>query len=193
MCKDLHFGEEDPLFFPQPYTPGLGHLAVIPMRSPEGDQCHSAAWIIPSLSDFDPAPSADPSRGLGVLSVAIRRPLKECFDKMVNRISTITLDDMDKEPSQKSNLRADPMVTRLIFTINFLLARLKSLSSYREAAMTFAHCQRAYLELAGRVEWLANFRRLVYNPPLVRSTEVACVVGAITSDDETAKRLFLAG
>ncbi|KAK1215779.1 hypothetical protein PQX77_021589 [Marasmius sp. AFHP31] len=193
MRKDFHFGEEDPLFFPQPYTAGIGHLSVIPMRTSEASNPHSAAWTIPSHSDFEPAPSADPSRGLGMLSLAIRRPLQACFDSMVQRISTITLDEMVKDPSQRSNLRNDPLTTRYIFTIKFLLARLKSLSSYREAAMTFSLCQRAYLELTGRVEWLATYRALVHNPPTVRSAEDAHVVGALTGDDETAHRLFYAG
>ncbi|KAL0057492.1 hypothetical protein AAF712_015862 [Marasmius tenuissimus] len=98
----------------------------------------------------------------------------------MQRISTITLDDMGKEPQQKSNLRTDEQTTRYIYTIKFLISRLKSLSSYREAALTFSLCQRAYLELAGRVEWLATYRQLVHNPPTTRPTEEARVVGALT-------------
>ncbi|KAL0057493.1 hypothetical protein AAF712_015863 [Marasmius tenuissimus] len=56
MRKDLHFGEEDPLFFPQPYTPGIGHLSVIPIRTSEPNNPHSPAWTAPSPSDFEQAP-----------------------------------------------------------------------------------------------------------------------------------------
>ncbi|KAL0059302.1 hypothetical protein AAF712_013950 [Marasmius tenuissimus] len=100
---------------------------------------------------------------------------------------------MVKEPSQRSNLRKDPLTTRYIFTIKFFLARLKLLSSYWEAAMTFSLCQRAYLELTGWVEWLATYRALVHNPPTVWPIEEAHVVDALTGDDETAHCLFYAG
>ncbi|KAK1234652.1 hypothetical protein PQX77_002145 [Marasmius sp. AFHP31] len=194
MRRDFHFGEEDPLFFPQPYIPGIGYLSVIPFPTSDLTSPHSAAWRIAQPLDFVRVPSNDPSRGLGTLSDEIRLSIQKAFDKLAERIVNISIDDRSKAESEKSNVKNDQPIMRYLFRIKYLLSRLKSLSSYREAVLTFSSCQRAYLELVARVDWLETYRRRMYNPsPANRPVEEAKVVGALTGDDETASRLFLAG
>ncbi|KAL0572514.1 hypothetical protein V5O48_009456 [Marasmius crinis-equi] len=192
MRKDLHFGEEDPLWFPQPYIPGLGYLSVIPFPTSDPSSPHAAAWKPPAEAHFIPAASTDPSHGLGMLSPALRGPLQKAFAALNQRINDYVLDERGKG-KESSGLREDKVTTRYIFDLKFLFARLASLSSYREAAMTYALCQRAYLELTARVDWLTTYRRRVDDPSSVRPLDDAKVVGALTGDDETAMRLFHAG
>ncbi|KAG7088003.1 hypothetical protein E1B28_012042 [Marasmius oreades] len=163
MRRDFHFGEEDPLYFPQLYTPGIGHLSIIPYPTSDPTSPHLSAWKMPRQEDFTPTNPDDPSRGLGSLTPQFRAPLRNAFDALY------------------------------IFDIKFLLAHLNTLSSFREAALTFSLCQRAYLELAAHIEWLSVYRPRVHNPPSVRPLEEANVVGALTGDSETAERLFYAG
>ncbi|KAK1216699.1 hypothetical protein PQX77_020662 [Marasmius sp. AFHP31] len=194
MRRDFHFGEEDPLFFPQPYIPGIGYLSVIPFPTSDSTSPHSAAWRTAELSDFVRVPSNNPSRGLGTLSNEIRLSIQKAFDKLAERIVNISIDNRSKAESEKLNVKNDELTTRYLFRIKYLLSCLKSLSSYQEATLTFSSCQRAYLELIACVDWLETYRRRMYNPSAVnRPAEGAKVVSALTGNDETASRLFLAG
>ncbi|KAL0063028.1 hypothetical protein AAF712_010051 [Marasmius tenuissimus] len=194
MRKDLHFGEEDPLFFPQPYIPGIGYLSVIPFPTSDPTSNHSAAWRTITPSDFVRAPSNDPSRGLGSLSGEVRVSIQKAFDKVTERIVNISIDDRLKAESAKTNAKSDQLITRYLFKIKYLLSRLKSLSSYREAALTFSCCQRAYLELVARVDWLETYRPSDVQPFARESATRRCQSSwRPHRDDETAYRLFLAG
>ncbi|KAK1227008.1 hypothetical protein PQX77_009970 [Marasmius sp. AFHP31] len=164
MRRDFHFGEEDPLFFPQPYIPGIGYLSVIPFPTSDSTSPHSAAWRTAGPSDFVQVPSNDPSRGLGTLSDEIRLSIQKAFDKLAERIVNTSIDDRSKAESEKANVKNDQLTTRYLYRIKYLLSRLRSLSSYREAVLTFSSCQRAYLELVARVDWLETYRRRMYNP-----------------------------
>ncbi|KAK1216265.1 hypothetical protein PQX77_021101 [Marasmius sp. AFHP31] len=194
MRRDFHFGKEDPLFFPQPYIPGIGYLSVIPFPTSDSTSPHSAAWRTAEPLDFIRVPSNNPSRGLGTLLNKIRLSIQKAFDKLAERIINISIDDRSKVESEKSNVKNDELTMCYLFRIKYLLSRLKSLSSYREATLTFSSCQRAYLELVARVDWLETYRRRMYNPSAAnRPAEDAKVVSALTGDDETTSQLFLAG
>ncbi|KAF9041866.1 hypothetical protein BDP27DRAFT_1244483, partial [Rhodocollybia butyracea] len=57
MCRvrqrrDRHFGPDDPIFYPQPFSFPLGHLSLIrtPRLSPEENLYY--AWVLPTSADF---------------------------------------------------------------------------------------------------------------------------------------------
>ncbi|KIK50019.1 hypothetical protein GYMLUDRAFT_146906, partial [Collybiopsis luxurians FD-317 M1] len=72
LRRDFHFGLDDPLYFPQPFTLESGHLALMlcPSNNPKDD--FYPAWLNPRHDQFC---VLNASLGLGKLETGFRAPL----------------------------------------------------------------------------------------------------------------------
>ncbi|KAK1233859.1 hypothetical protein PQX77_002961 [Marasmius sp. AFHP31] len=193
LRRDYHFGEEDPIFFPQPFSHLTPHLAVIPYPTSDLSNEHSFAWRVPIPDDFTPVNLNDPVNGLGRLSEPIRSAMKTAVDKVMSRASrlgsssTSTLNSKDLK-----RYKDDKFVRTYMFTLKFFVSRTASLASCEETFMSFALCQRAYLELVARLDWYTVFLAHVRDPsPGVKPLQD--VVGALAGDDDVCERLYRTG
>jgi hypothetical protein len=50
--KDRHFGPDDPIFYPQPFSFALGHLSLIVTPRLSSEEKLYFAWVLPTPSDF---------------------------------------------------------------------------------------------------------------------------------------------
>ncbi|KAL0573871.1 hypothetical protein V5O48_008073 [Marasmius crinis-equi] len=192
MQRDRHFGEEDPLFFPQPFSNRVGHLSCIPYPSFDANNVHRIAWYIPTSQDFDTLPSTSPSHGLGTLSEDLRRRMRTATDGAIQRLHTHVA-DLRSDNKETTRLKQDRFLREYLFGMKFLNGRLSSPASFQEISMAFALCQRVYLEFVARFDWLTRYEGMVRDPPASRNKEVADVVGALTDHEEVAERLYLSG
>jgi hypothetical protein len=52
MRRDWHFGVDDPLYYPQPFSTFTGHLAVLRSASTNPSHVYALAWYILRPVDF---------------------------------------------------------------------------------------------------------------------------------------------
>ncbi|KAL0573814.1 hypothetical protein V5O48_008141 [Marasmius crinis-equi] len=194
LRRDFHFGEEDPLYFPQPFSSETPHLSLIPYPSNDPAHKHTIAWHIPSLkTDFIPVNALDPSNGLGRLSDPIRTSMKKAVDALVSQASALTSAVGVMRAKDCEAYKNDQYTRSYIFALKCLLARLSSLASFKETAMAFSLCQRVYLALSARLSWFRDYVVQLREPSVAPLKTVAHVVGALVGDHETCERLYLAG
>ncbi|KAJ8091198.1 hypothetical protein PM082_004174 [Marasmius tenuissimus] len=189
--RDFHFGEEDPVYFPQPFSHRIAHLAVIPYPSPDPSHKHAIAWRVLGPEDFVRLNVADPPSILGHLSESVRVAIKKAVDDVIGKVSALSASGVLSLADQEL-WKNDKYARSYVFSLKCLLARLSCPASFKESAMAFALCQRAYLELVARLSWFRDFLPHVREPSSVPS-KTANVVGALTGDIETCERLYRAG
>ncbi|KAK1234307.1 hypothetical protein PQX77_002490 [Marasmius sp. AFHP31] len=192
LRQNYHFGEDDPLYFPQPFSHQTPHLAVIPFPTSDPSNPHSFAWrILQKDTDFVPVDLDNPVQGLGRLSNTVRLQMRTSVDKIVSTASSLGLPG-SLSPENIKRYKEDRYVRTYLFSLKFLVARAATLASFREVCMSFALCQRAYLELVARLDWYTTYMELLSDPP-VSPRAVGKVVGALVGDDESCERLYRAG
>ncbi|KAJ8085059.1 hypothetical protein PM082_003838 [Marasmius tenuissimus] len=191
LRRDFHFGEEDPLYFPQRFSNKVPHLSVVPFPSADPSHKYAIAWRILSADNFVPLKAGDPHCTLGLLSNSLRIAMKKAVDEVIGSVSGLTASGT-LAGNDLEAWKNDRYSRSYVFGLKSLLARLDCPASYKESSMAFALCQRAYLELVARVSWFQNFLSRVRDPIGVPHL-VADVVGALTGDFETCERLYRAG
>ncbi|KAL0565188.1 hypothetical protein V5O48_016841 [Marasmius crinis-equi] len=139
--------------------------------------------------DFTPLSSDTPAQGLGLISEALAIWMKVAAENAVSLVNSHSSEHTD----QAGLFKKDIFIRGYIFGLKYLCARLKSPASRQEVFMSFSLCQRAYLELIGRIEWLSRYKQLVNNPPETCVSKLASVVGAVTDHEEVAERLYSSG
>ncbi|KAK7028100.1 hypothetical protein VNI00_014915 [Paramarasmius palmivorus] len=178
MRKDYHFGEEDPMYFPQPYNESVAHLAVIPLPSLEPDHPHAVAWVQPRPEHFQHISmnqNSDICAGLGVISSDLRTMMERSTARVFERCTEFL------PPFHK-----DPFISEYVAALRFMQAQLKCAMDRERAFRTWAICQRVYLELVARLDWIK-----VYQFGAVVARKLARVVGALVDDLDTAVKLGL--
>jgi hypothetical protein len=145
LRKELHYGEHDPCFSPQPFHEETPHLPLIPFPgSSEG--ATDVLWVIPSEDDFEPiAGQTFSPTPVGLIS-------KNCIDQLdveLTRISNRT--SIPPRPSSSSTGEDDhanprqPSTDHKVQTyrtrIRYLLQRLWAPSVYNEAVMMWRIAQ----------------------------------------------------
>ncbi|KAJ3978883.1 hypothetical protein F5890DRAFT_1559526, partial [Lentinula detonsa] len=154
LRKDNHFGQHDPLFFPQPFVPSQAHLALI--RAPSADTSHkwALAWKLPTESDFEPVDVDCIAKGLGLLTNTLYSDLAALAGIVRGRLA-----------SCKEYTRDDPDVYLLFASLQIqrLLDQLKVVSPLKDIFLRVAVLQRNILELDARIrffnpDWQQRFR-----------------------------------
>ncbi|KAK1224724.1 hypothetical protein PQX77_012356 [Marasmius sp. AFHP31] len=181
LRKALHFGQDDPLFHPQPFNRPIAHLAIVRTPSPDPDHRLSAAWVRPTSEDFEQRAALDVCEGLGRLS----RALYWRFHAMASEI-------LDRSASK----REDPYVSTQSTQLRSLLERLESQWATESVTfLRFTSAQRQCLELLARLDWIEGYRERF----MARGVEGKAVsvdqeiMGAFSDDLDVVDCLFHAG
>ncbi|KAK1219196.1 hypothetical protein PQX77_018092, partial [Marasmius sp. AFHP31] len=190
--RDFHFGEEDPVYFPQPFSHRIAHLAVIPHPSLDPLHKHAIAWRVLTPEDFVPLRAGDSSGGLGLIREFIRNDMKRAVDTIVGKVSALSASGVLSAADQEL-WKNDKYARQYMFGLKCLLARLSGPATFKESTMSFALCQRAYIELVARLSWFQDFLPHVRDPSSVAPQRTTDVVGALTGDIEICERLYRAG
>ncbi|KAK7045508.1 hypothetical protein VNI00_007340 [Paramarasmius palmivorus] len=180
MRKDYHFGEEDPLYFPQLFNKDVPHLAVISLPSVQNSHPHTIAWIRPKDSDFIPLSQPNSPglcTGLGLLREKLRSKMSKAFHTL-----------MEHNIHYLPPARHDPFIEGYISAIQFMQVQLKCPMDQERTYRTWAICQRVYLELQARFTWIAKYADGTRT--MEKDTELASVIGALVDNIETATYLY---
>ncbi|THU92862.1 hypothetical protein K435DRAFT_862048 [Dendrothele bispora CBS 962.96] len=181
MCRDYHFGCDDPLYFPQPFHASVGHLAVIPVPSCLPDHELALAWYHPTSVDFVPQNPSKPWIGIGLLRPNLSQDLRLFCENLINSIIQL--------PGQ---LNQDSALSNGQDHLRRLIERLEMPTTQEECFLYLSCLQRQYLELYARLKWIT-----VYTPRL-RDVDNSCpvdchVIGAFTEDLDVAAQLYRTG
>ncbi|KAJ8094359.1 hypothetical protein PM082_010793 [Marasmius tenuissimus] len=143
LRKAFHFGQDDPLFHPQPFNRPIAHLAIIRTPSPDPDHHLSTAWVRPTSKDFEQRAALDVCEGLGRLS----RGLYWRFHAMASKIL------------ERSSRKGEDMYISVQSTqLRSLLERLESQWATENVTfLRFTSPQRQCLELLARLDWIESY------------------------------------
>ncbi|KAK7453980.1 hypothetical protein VKT23_011492 [Stygiomarasmius scandens] len=179
MRRDLHFGKDDPLYFPQPFHSPIGHLAIIPVPSTYPDHDLALAWYQPSESrDFIVHHS---SSELGLLKPELTQLVQQFVQRLVK--------DIIQCPNE---VRNDSSILLGRDSINRLSERLELPPPREEMFLRLACVQRQYLELYARYKWLVECTPHLMDVDRTYDVD-RCAMGAFVEDLDLAAQLFRVG
>ncbi|KAL0565908.1 hypothetical protein V5O48_016111 [Marasmius crinis-equi] len=184
LRDDLHYGQDDPLFHPQPFHRPIAHLAVLPLPSSDPGHPLYTAWVRPTAQQFEERTAVDICPGMGRLS----RSLYWAFHSLAS--------DVLVKASRNSD---DVYVKSLSMELSALLGRLESQWATKDVTfLRFAHAQRQYLELTARFSWVERFRNAYMGMAIEKDGAQATgkaenVMGAFSDELDVVERLFRAG
>lgn len=180
--KALNFGEDDPIYYPQPFESRIGHLALIPLPSRLRTNPLYLAWLEPDEhSDLSPVSNGDLFLGL----VTLHKTLGETFNEVCNNALA------NIPQSQKD----DPYLAVYSTQLKRYIERLLKVPGPKEKVLLlFACAQRLLLETVARTNWLGTYApRIAAAKDRRPPPPVLEVVGAFTEDLNTLDQLFYAG
>ncbi|EEB92103.1 hypothetical protein MPER_09437 [Moniliophthora perniciosa FA553] len=123
MRRDFHFGEDDPLYFPQLFSFECGHLAVIPAVTTDPSSPHLFAWYTPLQSDFVLFnPNTSVVHNVGKFSDAIVRKAKELAMSVIDKAGALIQNHQTMFNAQA--VREDAHLRSYTFGLHFTKARL---------------------------------------------------------------------
>ncbi|THV08112.1 hypothetical protein K435DRAFT_558557, partial [Dendrothele bispora CBS 962.96] len=198
LRKHSHFGEEDPLYFPQPFSPSLPHLALIPLPSVDETNKHRIAWYHLHDSDFilvSPEDESGSSGGLGVITSTVRANMQRAIDAAKERLVAYSHSTSVPDGPNITNIEDDKYLRDYSCSLQWLMAQLNCACTRTRSQMAFALVQRIYLEMIARIDWLIAYKPLYNNMNFTvkRPEKVARVVGALVGNVETAEHLWRLG
>ncbi|KAG7096821.1 hypothetical protein E1B28_004230 [Marasmius oreades] len=189
LRKNNHFGLEDPLYFPQPFSLAHPHLAFIPLPSTDHAGIFFLCWCLPTHNDFEwvnPEDESGSSTGLGRFKKDLLVKLHDTVSRLNNHLAR-----MD---TSHSCLTQDKYMKNYDCSLPWLLAQLNCPCSFTRALRTFGLIQRICLECDGRAEWLVNYaHRWEHSGIIQTGLEPAHIVGALAGNLELTQRLFNLG
>ncbi|KAK7446676.1 hypothetical protein VKT23_014371 [Stygiomarasmius scandens] len=179
MRKDMHFGCDDPLYYPQPFNRSSAHLAVIRLPSLEDPlEPFSVTWAVPNDRDFTPSSNTF-CAGLGVLE-------KRVLAKLVS-LGKVVLDSLPERYEQ------DPYLCVGSEQLRRLLDRLQLAAPKEEILLRFRCTQRQLLELDARIRWVSKYQKLYesrVHPTIEQRVGDVPLLGAFTDDLDVLESLF---
>lgn len=178
--KDLRYGPDDPLQWPQLFVPEMPHLAAIPSRVTDPKNPLSIMWMVPTLDDFRLARTALLC-GLGHLD----DDLYNEFHTQIKAIRRLALVERDGKILPQCVYLAD-----LLDTILFRLGRLAT--TFERVLLNVAALQRVFLELRAMVDYLDCYQARMNGQADAGDIPTAKTIGAFTTDGNSCEMLFKA-
>ncbi|KAG7093912.1 hypothetical protein E1B28_007548 [Marasmius oreades] len=179
MRKHRHFGYDDPLFFPQPFSRPAAHLAVIRVPQPHTTHPFSVAWMVPDESHFVASDDTF-CAGFGVLQNHIRSKLVDLSKSVIDSLPENRMEDSYMRPGLEQLRR--------------LLDRLELAAPKDEVFLRFSCTQRHILELDARGRWVSGFRDKFGAAARHRVDKMDLagekIMGAFTDDLDDLESLF---
>lgn len=188
MRQDRHFGEDDPLYQPQPFDTRVPHLAFI--RHASGvSQVLLMLWFV--LEDcpehFTRLEGADQIHGLGRIHVPFYDVLKGIFSNLKRERSTAV--EQEKYSQGRKRVENDLFLKTYIQRLTVLFCRLELPATFEECASAWCVTQRTVLEFEARLVWLIDVCETFYDASR-RHLPLRNVVGALTASFDVADSLF---
>ena len=189
MLNDFHFGEDDPIYHPQPFDSRIPHLAFIRHPSDFAEQ-YRMLWFLPSNcpEHFEVPNASNPS--LGRINHIFRDVLKGIFLQTKKRYSEARTAQKTVAPvAGEKGVEEDVFITDYMSRLKGLFNRLDLLMSFDDAVHSWCFAQRLLLEYDARLVWLLDTRKGFYAASMPRQ-RLLNVVGAQTDSLEIAENLF---
>ena len=189
MLNDFHFGDNDPIYNPQPFDSRIPHLAFIRHPSNFEEQYH-ILWLLPSNrpEHFETPSSSNTS--LRRINHTFREVLKAIFLQTKNRYSEARASQKAIPPAADDRrLEEDVFVVDYMSRLKALFNRLDLLMSFDDAIHLWCFAQHLLLEYEARIIWLLDVRKCFYSASMGRRP-LLNVVGALTDSLEIAENLF---
>jgi hypothetical protein len=148
---DYHFGEDDPLLYPQPYLQERCHWSVIPRKPTDVNDVRSKWWSTLGTKDFQEIPGN--VAGLGRWKDEALGIYKEDYLSLIARVNN------HWNARQKLGKSPNLVVTVLRGQIESVLSFLRHTPlPFRRAQELLCCFQRWYLELTAAIDWCDVFR-----------------------------------
>ncbi|KAJ6626404.1 hypothetical protein B0H10DRAFT_2304138 [Mycena sp. CBHHK59/15] len=150
--RDMRYGPDDPVLWPQLYTNTFCHLAAIPKdpTSAQGQQKFGVMWWNPAHDDFVcPKSGLTLTRGLGRL--CLKR-----FTKLSDLVHALIDEYEQYLKSLPAGTTLSPLFPRLVQNLCLSLEHLRILTTYTRMRLGVVSVQREYLELTGLLQYMTK-------------------------------------
>jgi hypothetical protein len=175
-----NFGMDNPSYWPQPFHPIIGHLAVIPC--PQSSPNHELyyAWYEPQPSNFVPLQRTG-MVGIGSLAPVIISGVQNMCDKLLGEIQKIP-----------STQQQDQYLVSQCNQICKLIERLSLPGSEAHVFLQLSCLQCVFLKTFARLQWTVFWWPCLYDVDQSFPVDPH-VMGAFTEDLDIAANLFRMG
>ncbi|KAJ7033329.1 hypothetical protein C8F04DRAFT_1261141 [Mycena alexandri] len=189
LRQDGLWGDDDPIQWPQIFTPTFCHFSAIPTPPPNANSPASRErmlWFCPTREHFIcPASGRSILRGCGKLPSSIISGLRDVFEDVQKKYNAF----LSSTPSDKIPTLLPPLMQTAVHA----LSRLRMLpTGYMEMVLTIRALQRSLLEAIAIIDY-----RLVYQARMIAPkgtpVQVDPRMGAFTSDLRTVEDHLAAG
>ncbi|KAJ7907163.1 hypothetical protein B0H13DRAFT_2332660 [Mycena leptocephala] len=186
LRKDLRYGLDDPICWPQQYSEKYCHLGVI--RTKAGSPSQSAIlWWDPSPAEFIVSPD---SRALALALGRLESGRLASFSGLVKELNLDYEAYVAKVPQDKI---PDPL-KQLVLSMRLNLERLESLPwSYEHMVQATRNLQRTCLEVAAFIDYMTVYKQYMENPSLYPGRASTALMGVYTANPQTAQQFHRAG
>ncbi|KAJ3738531.1 hypothetical protein EV360DRAFT_16080, partial [Lentinula raphanica] len=180
MRRAFNFAKDDPLYWPQPFHLGVGHLAIVPCPSNDYDHPLRYAWYQLLDDDFVQI-QREGVDGLVSLAVWVGTKLKALCSELLDSIRV--LDD---------ERRADLFLSRGRDQIRKYLEWLTITGTRFRVSLVFSCLQRVFLETYARWQWLTKWYPRLCDVDSSYPVDDS-IIGAFTGDLSMAADLYRIG
>ncbi|KAJ6631301.1 hypothetical protein B0H10DRAFT_2206989 [Mycena sp. CBHHK59/15] len=152
--RDMCYGPDDPVLWPQLYTDTFCHLAAIPKAptSAQGQQKFGVMWWNPAHDNF-----VCPKSGLTLTHGLGRLCLKQ-FTKLSDLVHTLIDEYEQYLKSLPAGTTLSLLFPRLVQTLCLSLERLRIPTTYTRMRLGVVSVQREYLELTGLLQYMMKYK-----------------------------------
>jgi hypothetical protein len=184
----MRWGPDDPTLWPREYDDHFAHFAAIPRQpsTEKGRETLGIMWWNPDRTDFtSPESGMTVTRGLGELSRSKFHALSLLADELLAKC--------DNYAKSHSSSRSVWLMGELADCLRRGLVRLSSIpATFERMVIGVTNVQRAYLELAGVLQYMTVYVPRIENPAFRGGLPDADIMGAFTSNPTVAENFHRA-
>ncbi|KAJ7935733.1 hypothetical protein B0H13DRAFT_2304233 [Mycena leptocephala] len=188
LRRDMRWGPDDPTLWPREYDDHFAHFAAIPRQpsTEKGRETLGIMWWNPDRTDFtSPESGMTVTRGLGELSRSKFHALSLLADELLAKC--------DNYAKSHSSSRSVLLMGELADCLRRGLVQLSSIpATFERMVIGVTNVQRAYLELAGVLQYMTVYVPRIENPAFRGGLPDADIMGAFTSNPTVAENFHRA-
>ncbi|KAF7367234.1 hypothetical protein MSAN_00785200 [Mycena sanguinolenta] len=185
LRRDMRYGHDDPVMWPQLYSDAFCHLAAIPKAptSAHDRMKLGVMWWNPTPKDFVcPASGLTLTRGLGRLSGHRFLELRKAVNALIEEYERYL---------QSLPTRTPPttLFPQLVQTLRLSLERLTIPATYTRMQLSVVAVQREYLELTGLLRYMTKYKPRMDGlaDPYANPADPDDCLGCFTDDPRVAQ------
>ena len=180
LQKNLRYGDDDPVQWPQPFTETYPHYACIPVCPDLPNHPHMILWLTPNPCNYVKQSRQDfPS--LWMLNLATFHVLTMVAMEILEHVT-------------KPSLKDCTLIFQWVLHVHHLLQRLEYIpTTLRHVQLGVSKLQRFLLELIGAADWYEVFEPCWKVAHTICHKDSARTLGAFTFSLEICDQLFRMG